>query len=229
MRICGFNKLTLLDFPGLTACTLFTEGCNFLCPFCHNSQLVNNIQNNQFIDEDEIFSFLKKRKGVIEGVCISGGEPTLQKDIIDFITKIKKLGYLVKLDTNGSNPEILKTLLTNKLVDYVAMDIKNAPSKYEITCGKSIVFNNVLQSIEIIKNFAPKYEFRTTIVKEFHDEKSIHELGKFMENCPNYYLQNFEDSGNLIQENLHSVEPKVMKTYKDILVKYGIKAKIRGI
>ena len=134
MKISGLQKLTLLDYPGKMACTVFTYGCNFRCPFCHNALLVTE-ENSDCIDEDEFFSFLKKRQGILDGVCISGGEPTLQKDLPEFISKIKALGYYVKLDTNGSSPLLLKKLIEEKLIDYVAMDIKNSPAKYDITCG----------------------------------------------------------------------------------------------
>ena len=228
MKFSGMTTLTLLDYPGHTAITLFTYGCNFCCPFCHNASLVTK-QNNQAITSDEVINFLNKRKNVIEGVCITGGEPTLHKDLRSFIELIKSMGFLVKLDTNGSNPALLEELLKANLLDYVAMDIKNCPEKYEATCGKTINFDDVKKSIDLIRRLAPNYEFRTTVVKQLHSQKEIDEIGKFMRNESNFYLQNFEDSGDLIQNGYSCVSPEVMKSYIKTLKEYGINAKIRGL
>ena len=169
MTINGMQKLTLLDYPGNVACLIFTQGCNFRCPFCHNSGLLDMNNNCEKIDEKEVFKYLEKRRGLLDGVCISGGEPLLQKDIEDFIRKVKDLGYKVKLDTNGSSPKKLKQLIEDGLIDYVAMDIKNDFLNYDKTAGMCTNIDNIKKSIEIIENSNIEYEFRTTIVKQFHD------------------------------------------------------------
>ena len=151
MLISGFDKVTLLNYPGLVACTIFTKGCNLKCPFCHNSSLISG-NDDTYIDEDEIFKYLNKRKNIIEGVCISGGEPLLQKDIKEFIRKIKSLGLKVKLDTNGTNPDLILSLINDNLLDYIAMDIKNIKSKYELTSGAKVKIDNILKSINIIED-----------------------------------------------------------------------------
>jgi pyruvate formate lyase activating enzyme len=172
MQINGFQKLTLLDFPEKTACIVFTAGCNFRCPFCHNASLVTHIDNSYNVSEEEVFSYLKKRKGLIEGVCISGGEPLLQPDIKEFIQKVKDLGYSVKLDTNGSSPQKLIDLVNSGLVDYVAMDIKNSKEKYPLTAGiNNLNMADIEKSVEILKESNIPYEFRTTAVKNFTQRK----------------------------------------------------------
>ena len=176
--ISGFQKLTLVDYPGYTACLIFTQGCNFRCPFCHNSDLVIGGNNANIIDEQVIFDYLDKRKGLIDGVCISGGEPLLQKDLELFIRKIKEKGYKVKLDTNGSKPKLLKNLIDNNLLDYVAMDVKNTSNKYALTTGVKTNIEDIKESIDILKNSKIDYEFRTTIVKELHTIEDIKEILK---------------------------------------------------
>lgn len=204
MIIDGFQKLTLLDYPSNISCIIFTRGCNLKCPFCHNSPLVlNKSKSLGEFSEEEIFEYLIKRKKVLDGVVISGGEPLLQKDIKEFITKIKNLGYKVKLDTNGTSPDKLKELIDNNLIDYVAMDIKNSFDKYPQTCGKKINIDLIKQSINILKNSNIDYEFRTTIVKEFHTLKDIEFILKLISGSK-YYIQNFEDGENVINSNLHS-------------------------
>ena len=174
MRVLGLNKTTLLDYPGCVAATIFTGGCNFRCPFCHNRGLVVNPPTGQAVSEEEIFTFLQKRKNVLKGVCITGGEPTLQADLPEFIVKVRKMGYRVKLDTNGYKPEVLKGLMEKGLLDYVAMDIKNCPDKYEmmIGIGESFDFHKVEESVDLLLGGKVEYEFRTTVVKrcalEFH-------------------------------------------------------------
>ncbi|MGN1117523.1 MAG: anaerobic ribonucleoside-triphosphate reductase activating protein, partial [Acutalibacteraceae bacterium] len=165
MKIYGLQKMTLLDFPGKVACTLFTGGCNFRCPFCHNARLVTELDKDEVYSEEEIFEYLRKRVGILDGVCITGGEPLMNADIADFITKVRELGYAVKLDTNGSYPETLKNLIDRGLVDYIAMDIKNTPEKYAQTIGvKKFDFTPIKKSIEIIMQSGVPYEFRTTVV-----------------------------------------------------------------
>lgn len=198
MLIKGLQKLTLLDYPGKMACTVFTAGCNFRCPFCHNASLVTNIAEER-ISEEEFFSFLQKRQGIIEGVCVTGGEPTLQPDLKDFLKKIKDLGYSVKIDTNGYRPEVLKDVVNSGLVDYVAMDIKNSQSKYALTCGlDNIDIAKINESVEFLMSGVVDYEFRTTIVKELHTEDDIQDIVSWIKGAKKYFLQGFIDSGDLI-------------------------------
>lgn len=211
MQLKGLQKLTLLDFPGKMACTVFTAGCNFRCPFCHNASLVTEI-DSEYIAEEEFFSFLSKRKGVLQGVCITGGEPTLQPDLENFIKKIKELGFSVKLDTNGYKPEILKRLVEKGLLDYVAMDIKNSPTLY----GKTVGIENfdilpVKESIDFLLEGRVDYEFRTTVVKELHTIESISQAAEMIKGTKNYYLQLFTDSGNLIEEGYSACDKETMK------------------
>lgn len=201
MHISGIQKLTLLDFPGKTACTIFCYGCNFLCPFCHNALLVTE-KAESFIDEEEIFSFLRKRQGILDGVCVTGGEPTLQKDLKSFLKRIKDMGFAVKLDTNGYKPDLLKEIIDEGLCDYVAMDIKNTPEKYALTVGKTIDTEKILQSISILKEGKIPCEFRTTVVKDFHREEDITEIAELLRGDIPFFLQQFKDSGMLISDGL---------------------------
>lgn len=202
MKISGLQKLTLLDFPDVVSCIVFTKGCNLRCPFCHNSSLVVDSKLTPEIDEEEVFSYLNKRKNILDGVVISGGEPLLQKDIKDFIVRIKTLGYKVKLDTNGVNSKLLSELIDEKLVDYVAMDIKNTFDKYDMTTGKSnSKIDNIKESIRILKKEKVPYEFRTTIVKDFHNIEDIKKILKYI-NGSKYFIQNFVDNENTIKKGL---------------------------
>lgn len=198
MLIAGLTKTTLLDYPGHVAATIFTGGCNFRCPFCHNAGLVLTPSSAEMYSEEDVFSFLKKRRNVLQGVCITGGEPTLCADLPEFIRKVKKLGYAVKLDTNGYKPEVLRALLQAELLDYVAMDIKNCLSKYGATAGVEVELKKVEQSVELLKNSGIDYEFRTTVVKEFHTPEDLREIGKWLKGCSKYFLQQFRESDNLI-------------------------------
>ena len=216
MLISGFDKVTLLNYPGLVACTIFTKGCNLKCPFCHNSSLISG-NDDTYIDEDEIFKYLNKRKNIIEGVCISGGEPLLQKDIKEFIRKIKSLGLKVKLDTNGTNPDLILSLINDNLLDYIAMDIKNIKSKYELTSGAKVKIENILKSINIIENSGIDYEFRTTIIKEFHTLSDIDYISKKSDKKSKYYIQNFVKSDAVLDKNLHSFTSDELKEMKQIL------------
>ena len=168
MKISGFQKLTLLDFPGKVSCIIFTQGCNFKCPYCQNSGLIGH-ENEYLIPEEEIFSYLKKRQGILDGIVISGGEPTVQKDLDQFMRKVKELGYQIKLDTNGSNPDLIKKLLDEELVDYVAMDIKNVLSEYKDVTGVKVLEEKIKKSIKILQKSNIDHEFRTTIIKNIHD------------------------------------------------------------
>lgn len=202
MLIAGLNKTTLLDFPGRVAATVFMGGCNFRCPFCHNGDLVLKPSSLEKISEEEVLSFLQKRRNVLRGVCITGGEPTLQAELQDFIKKIKELEYDVKLDTNGYQPEVLKSLLQENLLNYVAMDIKNCRKKYGMTAGlEGFDVKKIEQSMEILKAFKIPYEYRTTVVKGLHTPKDILEIGKWIEEDPfcGYFLQGFQENEKSIQ------------------------------
>ena len=199
MKILGLNKTTLLDYPEHVAATVFTGGCNFRCPFCHNADLVINSMMPEAFTEEEIISFLKKRQGILEGVCVTGGEPTLQPDLKQFILKVKDLGYLVKLDTNGYRPDVLKELLQDGLLDYVAMDVKAHRAGYAKATGlKELITERVEESIEILKNCNIMYEFRTTVVKGIHRTEDFEEIGKWIAGSRVYYLQAFRGNENVL-------------------------------
>ncbi len=207
----GFQKLTLLDFPGVVACTLFTKGCNFLCPFCHNAPLVTRPKEAESFSQEEILAFLKKRQGVLEGVCVTGGEPLLHTDLPAFLRQVKDLGYKIKLDTNGSFPKRLKDLAAQGLLDYVAMDIKNALEKYPLTAGTSSVnIQDIEESIEFLLLGTLPYEFRTTVVKELHSVSDIAAIGQRIRGAEKYFLQNFSDRGSLIASGLSPHDEKTL-------------------
>ena len=230
MNFNGFQKLTLLDFPGKVACTLFLAGCNFRCPFCHNASLVTDIDTSISYSDEEILKYLKKRVGILEGVCITGGEPLLNSDLESFLVKVKELGYPVKLDTNGYFPKKLKNLIDKKLVDYVAMDVKNCQEKYALTVGvENLDISPVLESVNLLKTNVVDYEFRTTIVKEFHTVEDIKKMGEWVKGAKNHFLQNFVDSGNLIQGGLSEIDKDILEKMKDILASFVTNAEIRGI
>ena len=226
MNIAGVQKVTLLDYPGKVACEIFTQGCNFECPFCQNSSLIPITNTGEF-SEEEIFEYLVLRKKILDGVVITGGEPTVQKDLKSFIKKIKDLGLLVKLDTNGGNPKVFQELIDEDLVDYVAMDIKNIFNKYNITAGKKINLDNIKKSIEILKASKIDYEFRTTIIKEMHSLDDIVSICKLVGDAK-YYLQNFEDSENVIDHSLHGFSREELlfidKYLKDLFPNVEIRA-----
>ncbi len=228
MIISGFQKMTLLDFPGKVACTVFTGGCNFRCPFCHNALLVTEDFKAEF-SEDEILSFLEKRKGLLDGVCITGGEPLLHKDITDFIRKIKEMGYAVKLDTNGSFPDRLKVLVSDGLIDYVAMDIKNSIEKYDVTAGSNeSILPQIEESIDFLLSGKVDYEFRTTVVKELHTVADIAAAAERIKGARRYFLQYFEDSGGLISDGLSAVDKETMEQMKNAAAKSVPDTAIRG-
>ena len=229
MKINGFQKLTLLDFPEKMACIVFTAGCNFRCPFCHNASLVTHIDNDAAYTEEEIFSYLEKRKGLLEGVCISGGEPLLQPDIEELIKKIKAMGYAVKLDTNGSFPEKLIHLAESGLIDYVAMDIKNCKEKYALTAGnEALNIGDIEKSVDFLLRGTVDYEFRTTVEDSLHTVEDIEKIADWIKGAKRYFLQNFTDSGDIIAEKMNSVEKeKINAMLKTALIK-GLEAKIRN-
>ena len=232
MKVTGIQKLTLLDYPGTVAYTVFTAGCNFRCPFCHNAMLVLPEQITQdYLTDDEVFDFLRKRRGVLDGVAVTGGEPLLHKDMPDFLARVKELGYKIKLDTNGSNPDLLREIVEKKLVDRVAMDIKNAPEKYAETIG----FEHFdLGPVEESKNFLlagnMDYEFRTTVVRGIHTEESLIGAAKWIQGAGEYYLQQFKDSGNLVLgEGLSAYDEKQMHALADAVREYVPAVEVRGV
>lgn len=228
MLIGGFQKMTVLDFPGKIACIIFTQGCNFKCPFCHNGGLV--LDQNDMISQDEIFSYLNKRKGILDGVCISGGEPLLQKDIFDFMKKIKDMGFLIKLDTNGYLPDRLKLAIDSGLVDYVAMDIKNSKEKYEKTTDcHDLDISKIEKSVEILMNSSIDYEFRTTVVKELHEIVDFINIGEWIKGAKKYYIQSFVDSENVIKKGLSSLDSQALKSILDTVSPYVDYASLRGV
>lgn len=228
MDISGIQKMTLLDYPGKCACTVFFAGCNLRCPFCHNASLVLT-SPEPVMEEEAFFAFLKKRQGLLDGVCITGGEPTLRKDLPDFIRKIKALGYLVKLDTNGSNPGMLRQLLEDKLLDYVAMDIKNCPDRYAQTCGGIDILPSVQECLSILRENTVEYELRTTLCKPFHDKKAMEAMGKWLSGTKNYYLQAFVDSGDLVGTDVSGFTKEEMEALRQAVLPYIPTTRIRGI
>ena len=228
MLIKGFQKTTLLDFPSKVASTVFTGGCNFRCPFCHNASLVTHI-DSEYISEEDIFAYLKKRKVILDGVCITGGEPLLQKDIGDFCQKLRELGLLIKLDTNGSQTDKLRELADAGLVDYIAMDIKNSKALYAKTCGLSEFPSDIEKSVNFIMNAGIPYEFRTTVVRELHTKESIRELSVWISGATHYYLQSFKDSGDLISDGLSAYTDAEMEELLEIAKEYVPSAQLRGI
>ena len=205
MNIGGYQKLTLIDFPGHLATTVFTVSCNFRCPFCHNPELVlggrRPVSGTENKTEQEFFAFLEKRKGKIEGVCITGGEPTLQPDLVEFIRKVRAMGFLVKLDTNGARPDILKKLLDLKLLDFVAMDIKNQLGRYSETVGVKVDIERIKLSVDLIRHSRLPYEFRTTVVPGIHAEKDFLEIAQWLSGAKAYYLQEYRE-GVILDEKL---------------------------
>lgn len=226
MIIQGLQKLTVLDFPGQVACIVFTAGCSFRCPFCHNATLVKAEGDN--ISEEEVLAYLKKRHGILDGVVITGGEPTIQKDLKEFIIKIKNLGYKVKLDTNGYHPEVLEDLLNDGLVDYVAMDIKNSKDKYAVTVGlQNIDILRIERSVELLKNCNIPYEFRTTTMEELHSEEDIKSIAEWLKGAKKYFLQSFKDSGDILCGTFTPLDDAKMQDFKQILIKNGIETECR--
>lgn len=229
MKICGLQKLSLVDYEGTLAATVFTGGCNFRCPFCHNAPLVLRPEQEKEIPEDELLDFLRSRKGKLSGVVVSGGEPLINDDVDGLIEKIRALGYKVKLDTNGSFPDRLKRILDKKLVDYVAMDIKNSREGYARTVGiKGYDVSTVEQSAEMLMSGNTPYEFRMTLVRELHTEDDIISIGKWLKGAKILYLQHFVDSGDLVGTGFSGVSKSDTEKYAEILRKYIGKVEIRG-
>ena len=230
MQIHGLNKTTLLDYPEHVAATVFTGGCNFCCPFCHNGDLVLHPGKFSTISEEEVFAFLQKRKNVLTGVCITGGEPTLQPDLPDFIRRIKEMGYLVKLDTNGYRPDILKQLLEEKLLDYVAMDIKNSKDKYDTTVGKeNLDIRRLEESVTRLKEGWIPYEFRTTVVRELHTKEDFTAIGEWLSGARVYFLQGYRDNENVIQRGFSAYTKEEMEAFAQILRRHIDRVEVRGL
>lgn len=229
MKLCGLQKTTLLDYPGHVAATIFLGGCNFLCPFCHNSSLIGGDVTPSF-SEDEIMDFLKKRKGILEGVCITGGEPTLNGDLEPFIETIKDLGYLVKLDTNGHQPQVLKTLVSHGLLDYVAMDIKAGKENYKKASGiASIGMEQIEKSAAFLMEGQVPWEFRTTTVKGIHTKEDFLAIGQWLKGSSHYYLQNYVESEDVLCPGYESFSRRELEDFIDILTPYLPNASLRGV
>lgn len=229
MDFSGWEKLSLLDFDDNITTTLFMAGCDFRCPFCHNSSLVVNPKNAPTIPWDEIMDYLRKRKNVLDAVCVTGGEPTMMPDLQEKLADIKSLGYIVKLDSNGSRPEILRLVVEQGLVDYVAMDIKNSPEKYAMTVGTTAVkMEDIRESASYLIHGKIPYEFRTTVIEEYHNEKDFEEIGQWLEGAKKFFIQRYIDSENCISHGLHMVSKEEALVFKSILSKYITHVDLRG-
>lgn len=226
MQIGGLQKLTLLDFPGQVACTVFLQGCNFRCPFCHNPSLV---LGTEAITRESVLAFLKQRQGLLDGVAITGGEPLLSAGLEDLLREIRSLGYKIKLDTNGSFPRRLEQLISDGLVDYVAMDIKNAPEKYDHTAGAAGFLPAVRESASLLIDGKIPYEFRTTVVDELHEPEDFHAIGQWLSGAQQYFLQCFADSGEILQPGLHAPSKEKLEKCLAIAGQYIPNTHIRGV
>ena len=233
--ISGLQKMTLLDFPGKVACTVFLQGCNFRCPFCHNSGLLEG-NEPELMTAEELLVFLKKRQGILDGVCITGGEPTLHPGLSQLLKDIKSLGYATKLDTNGSRPDIMKQLVAEKLVDYVAMDIKNSPRRYGETAGvPKMHLDRIEESICFLLAGSVDYEFRTTVVAELHDSDAIAEIGQWLSSLDTthrarrFFLQCYADRDSVLKSGLHAPKKADLEDYTRILAPFAELVQIRGI
>lgn len=229
MIIHGLNRLTLLDYPGHTGATLFLGGCNFRCPFCQNGGLVLSPGLEPQIPEEEVLSFLQKRQGILEGVCISGGEPTLHADLPSLAEKLKALGYLVKLDTNGTHPHMIRRLHQDGLIDYVAMDIKSSPDGYAKTAGITPPMDAIEESAAYLMKSGIDYEFRTTVVSELHCEEDFIRIGEWLANAKAYYLQAYQDSAGVLTPGLHGCTHPQMERFRELLSKRISHVEIRGM
>ena len=233
MNIVGLQKLTLLDYPGKVACTVFLGGCNFRCPFCHNGQILEDAPG--VIDTEGLLSFLKGRKGILDGVCITGGEPTLNPEFPALLRQIRALGYLIKLDTNGYRPDVLKALVGEGLLDYVAMDVKNSPSRYEQTVGREhIALDKIEESLRFLMTGAVDYELRTTVAEPLHDEASIKEMAKWLldlgaeHKIKCLYLQPFVDRETVLMGGLAAPDDEMLAKFAEILEQCSEKVELRG-
>ncbi len=229
MKIHGLQKMTLLDFPGRVACTVFLGGCDFRCPFCHNFELADG-SAKPVMDDEELLAFLKKRQGLLDGVAFTGGEPCLHQDLPALMRRIRELGFAIKLDTNGYHPQLLKSILDEGLIDYAAMDIKNSPEKYAVTSGvKEVNMDVIRESIALLMNSRIDYEFRTTVVDEFHQSDDFHRIGELIRGARHYYLQCFTDRDSVPFGNLHAPSKEALESYAEIARQYVSDTNIRGV
>ncbi len=229
MKLHGLQKMTLLDFPGRVACTVFLGGCDFRCPFCHNFELIDGTAA-PIMDDTDLLRFLESRKGLIEGVAITGGEPCLHKDLPALIRKIRETGYAVKLDTNGYHPQLLEAILEEGLVEYVAMDIKNCAEKYALTCGVDQVnMDTIKESISLLMNSRIDYEFRTTVIDELHEEADFEKIGELIRGAKHYYLQRFTDRESVPYGNLSAPSFDKMYRLAEIAKRYVPDTALRGV
>ena len=228
MNVQGYQKLTLLDFPGRTACTVFTGGCNLRCPFCHNAGLVRTPLAGPNLT-DEVLVYLQKRRGILDGVCITGGEPLLQPDLVDFLRKVKEMGYAVKLDTNGTLPRRLEAILATNLVDYVAMDIKSSPDGYAAATGTDADVSAVTDSLSLLRQSGIPYELRTTAVRGLHTAADFAAIGEWLGDVPAYFIQRFVDSGQLLGEGFDAFSPEEMEHLLTTVRAYIPSAQLRGM
>lgn len=230
MKIHGFQKLTLLDYPGHTGAVLFLGHCNFRCPFCQNGALVLSPDQEPVLSLDDILAFLKKRRGILEGVCISGGEPTLAPDLADLAQTLKSLGYLVKLDTNGSRPDVMRSLVERGLVDYIAMDIKSSKKRYPSVSGYSqLPLSSIEESVDFLLHSSIPYEFRTTVVRELHCAEDFSAISDWLLGCSQYFLQSYKDSDSVIKPGFHSCTPEELRYYLSIVQEKIPHAQLRGV
>jgi len=229
MKIHGLQKMTLLDFPGRVACTVFFGGCDMRCPYCHNAELLDGTAP-AVMDDEELLAFLKKRQGLLDGVCFTGGEPLLQKDLPEFAAKVRNLGYPVKLDTNGNHPDRLEKMIREGLVQYVAMDIKNSPERYAETAGlRQMDLAPIRESVSLLMEGRTDYEFRTTAVAELHDDESFEQIGQWIKGAKRYYLQRFTDRDTVPFQGLHSPEKEKMEHWAEIVRPYVPAVELRGV
>lgn len=228
MHISGLQKTTLLDYPGKIACTVFLPGCNLRCPFCHNASLVL-ARPEDAVSQADLFAFLEKRRRLLDGVCITGGEPTLHPELPELIRRIRSMGYLVKLDTNGTHPAMLGQLLEERLLDYVAMDIKNAPGRYAETCGGPDHLSRIRESAAMLMAGSTDYEFRTTCVRPLHGPAELEQIGRWLAGAKRYYLQKFVDSGDLIGTGMEACSPEEMEALRQAVLPWIPNTHLRGI
>lgn len=229
MDFSGFEKMSLVDFDNRVSATLFTAGCDLRCPFCHNGELVLNPARAPKIPWAEIMDYLSKRRGILDAVVITGGEPTLMSNLIDKLRDIKSLGYLVKLDTNGNRPEKIKEFYKEGLIDYVAVDIKNSEAKYALTCGlKSMDLGRIKDTIAFLVNEFPDYEFRTTAMEEFHQEEDFEDIARLIKGAKRYFIQHYKDREGCIEHGFHPLSTEKAERCKTIMEKAGIPTGLRG-
>ena len=229
MKIHGLQKMTLLDFPGHVACTVFLGGCDFRCPFCHNFELADG-SAQPVMDDAELLTFLKKRTGLLDGIAFTGGEPLLHRELPDLLRRIRALGFAAKVDTNGAHPDPLRQILEEGLADYVAMDVKNSPAKYAATCGvEQVDMDAVRESVALLMGSATDYEFRTTVVKEFHEESDFEEIGRMITGAKHYFLQCFTDRDSVPFGGLHAPSRQELERFAAVARRFVPDTRLRGV